>query len=93
MIGTLWNVDDAAASLCSRRLFYAIRRGATPRDAVRLAQVWLRDSSNGEIADWLATLEPPDTNAEQRLRDALAASRAIIGLRGVRHWGAFVCYG
>ena len=93
VVGTLWNVNDAAASLFSRRLFDTIRSGIAPRDAVRLAQVWLRDSSNGEIADWLTTLGPPDTNAERRLRDDLAASRAIVGFRDVRHWGGFVCYG
>ncbi len=93
VIGTLWNVDDAAASLFSRRLFACFRNGTAPRDAVRLAQAWLRASSNGEIADWLATLGPPDTKAERRLRENLAASRAIVGFRDVRHWGAFVCYG
>lgn len=93
VIGTLWDVNDAAASLFSRRLFACFRNGTAPRDAVRLAQAWLRRSSNGEIADWLATLGPPDTKAERRLREDLAASRAIVGFRDVRHWGPFVCYG
>lgn len=93
VIGTLWNVNDAAASLFSRRLFYAIQSGTPPRDAVRLAQAWLRDSSNGEIAEWLVTLESPATEAERRLRENLAAAPLMVGFRDVRHWGPFVCYG
>lgn len=92
-VGTLWNVNDAAASLFSRRLFEAIGRGAAPSDAVRMAQIWLRDSRNGEIADWLSKLGPATDEAERRLRLDLRKSADTIGFGHFRHWGAFVCYG
>lgn len=92
-VGTLWDVKDVAASLFSRRLFEAIGRGAAPKDAVRMAQIWLRDTRNGEIADWLAQLEPATDEAEQRLRRNLEASADTRGFRDIRYWGAFVCYG
>ena len=92
-VGTLWDVNDAAASLFSRRPFEAIGRGAAPSNAVRMAQIWLRDSRNGEIADWLAQLEPATDEAERRLRRNLETSADTIGFGDIRHWGAFVCYG
>ncbi|MBY5585636.1 CHAT domain-containing tetratricopeptide repeat protein [Rhizobium leguminosarum] len=92
-VGTLWNVNDAAASLFSRRMFEAIGRGATPRDAVRIAQIWLRDTKNGEIANWLDGLGPANNEADRSLRLALQNSADTIGFGHVKHWGAFICYG
>lgn len=93
VVGTLWNVNDATASLFSRRLFEAIKGGAAPSKAVQLAQKWLRDTTNGEIADWLAQLGPATGDAERGLRRSLENSADIIGFGDIRHWGAFVCYG
>lgn len=90
VVGTLWNVNDAAASLFSRRLFEAIKRGVALSNAVQMAQIWCRDTTNGEIANWLAQLGPATADAELRLRRNLENSADTIGFGDIRHWGAFV---
>ncbi|MEI8717356.1 CHAT domain-containing protein [Mesorhizobium sp. ISC11] len=92
-IGSLWNVNDIAASLFSRRFYWLVKQGHEPRDALRQAQLWLRDARNGELLAWLTTLEPDIDDSEQRLRDGLARSVNQIGFADMRYWGAFVCYG
>jgi CHAT domain-containing protein len=48
-IGSLWQVSDAATALLMRRFYEIWRSGITPGEALRRAQVWLRDVSNEEL--------------------------------------------
>ncbi|WP_159784189.1 CHAT domain-containing tetratricopeptide repeat protein [Sodalinema gerasimenkoae] len=51
VIASLWSVSDLSTSLLLRK-FYQLWRNhkLEPSEALRQAQIWLRDSTNGEIA-------------------------------------------
>ncbi len=55
VIGTLWSVDDAATALLVTRTYeYMLQEGLAPPQAVRQAQVWLRDLTNADLEAYLA---------------------------------------
>lgn len=92
-VGTLWNIQDAAASLFSRRLFEQLSQGAAPREAVRSAQLWMRDSADEDKALWLSGLGPPQTPAEETLRSNLARGGDRRSFAAAKYWAGFACYG
>jgi CHAT domain-containing protein len=52
VIATLWPVDDRA-SLLFMASFYDALRGAAPADALRLAQHWMRSTTDGQKKTWV----------------------------------------
>lgn len=67
VIATLWPVDDAAAALCMNRVYdELLHPGVTPPQALRRAQVWLRDAADDELERYLST--HPALEAEFRRR-------------------------
>ncbi|MBC7334943.1 MAG: CHAT domain-containing protein, partial [Clostridia bacterium] len=58
VIGTLWNVDDAATALLVTRMYeYMLQEHLPPPQAVRQAQRWLRDLTNADLEAYLARHE------------------------------------
>ncbi len=54
VIGTLWSVDDAATALLVTRTYeYMLQERLSPPQAVRQAQVWLRDLTNADLEAYL----------------------------------------
>jgi CHAT domain-containing protein len=90
VIGTLWEIQDVAGSLLVRRFFDLWRAGEEPIRALRDAQRWLRDTTNGEKHDaypGLAALRPPpDTSLD-------AGWRAARSHAAPDHWAAFTYTG
>lgn len=50
VLGTHWAVPHAATSLLMVRYYSLFQQGAHPAEALRLAQIWMRDSTNDEKA-------------------------------------------
>ena len=86
-IGSIWAVPDRSTSLLMGRLYDTmVQGGEHPRDALRGAQGWLRDVTNGELLD--AGLIAVD----ERLRsDPLW--RAAQRYDHPYHWAAFTYTG
>ncbi|MFE9651148.1 CHAT domain-containing protein [Streptomyces sp. NPDC006365] len=90
VVGTLWEIQDVASSLLVRRFFDLWRTGEEPAQALRVAQRWLRDTTNGEKRDaypGLTALQPPsDTSLE-------AGWRAARSHAAPDYWAAFTYTG
>jgi CHAT domain-containing protein len=93
VIGSLWQVPSiATAALLGR--FYQLWRGngLEPAQALRQAQQWTRDSTNGQkraMLPQIAELAPPHGLSGHALRfwdEARAHTHPL-------HWAAFTCVG
>lgn len=66
-IATQWSVDDAATALLMCKVYEEILAGRTAASALRKGQVWLRDLTDEQEADFLAVR--PSLAAEFRRRE------------------------
>ncbi|MEN3615630.1 CHAT domain-containing protein [Plantactinospora sp. ZYX-F-223] len=86
VVAPLWAIDDESAALTAIRFHFLWRaEGLRPAQALRHAQIWVRDSTNAEkadLADLIGRRRPAGPGA-QRLWDSAREHRAVI------HWGAF----
>ncbi|MGW7414897.1 CHAT domain-containing protein [Streptomyces sp. NPDC054863] len=90
VVGTLWEIYDVAGALLVHRFFDAWHRGEEPVEALRSAQRWLRDTTNGEKADVCPDLLAPGVPHDPGL---LAGWRAARSHTGPEHWAAFTYTG
>jgi tetratricopeptide (TPR) repeat protein len=91
VIGTLWKVDDFATLLIVTRLYELWGDGLPPPEALRRAQVWLRDSS---LADLLTYTERTGTPWPRRLtRKALREADRVRPYAHPDYWAAFAYTG
>lgn len=98
VVGTLWPVDDIAATLLMVRFYHLLLQGPLePAEALRKAQLWLRELTALELEMQLQ--HTPDLS---RLpATAAAAVRSVCSLQdergkrlfGAREWAAFVFLG
>lgn len=89
VVGSLWSVPDLSTALLMMR-FYELWRaeGIEPCEALRQAQRWLRDATNGEIAARFPT--------RGEVRGGDRAHRLWAAARPYRHanfWAAFTYTG
>lgn len=95
VISTLWAIDDYATSLLMNRLYELLADEADPVDALREAQLWLRDLSQREEEAYLA--ERP--RLLSHCRKLAKSSRRSSGSRELRpysdayYWAPFVLAG
>ncbi|MFD6464600.1 CHAT domain-containing protein [Streptomyces goshikiensis] len=92
VIATLWAVDARATALLVARFYRAWRaEGLPPANALRLAQRWLRDSTNGKLTAAFPALH----RAPAHLADAADLARWGEGrpYRAPEYWSAFVHVG
>jgi CHAT domain-containing protein len=101
-ITTLWEINDAPASLLIARLYAELRAGHHPGMALRLAQIWLAGLDNARLArlcterlngtaddlDWL-----PAQLATALARHERGADPAERPFRHPADWGAFTYLG
>ncbi|MCZ2860992.1 CHAT domain-containing protein [Blastococcus sp. VKM Ac-2987] len=92
VVASLWSVPDQATGLLMLRFHQELASGRPPEEALRQAQLWVRDASSGEK---LATF--PDALADVaarvgtgRLRSLWASGRTH---RHPQHWAAFTYLG
>jgi CHAT domain-containing protein len=103
VISPLWEVNDTPAALLVARLYHELADGREPADALRLAQLWVRDVDNAALVS-LATAASVDNlhHAADWLPKGLAVRlTALLGDadpadRPFRHpvdWAAFTYLG
>jgi CHAT domain-containing protein len=102
-IATLWSVTDLGTAVLLGRFYSAWRvDGLPPDQAIRVAQRWLRDSTNGEKVQFLESLLPGSghplaTPAVRPLHRALLldpdARPDVRDHASPFHWAAFVYVG
>jgi CHAT domain-containing protein/tetratricopeptide (TPR) repeat protein len=100
-IATLWPVrDDCAALLMTRLYEEMIGNGLRPPEALRKAQLWLRDLKGEDLEDYLAS--HPKLRSEFHRRAALRDANALrsespqLGrrpFRGADCWAPFIAVG
>lgn len=98
-IASLWSVDDAGTALLMCRFYEVLLGGASPSEALRTAQLWLRELSDVEEVEFLKNY--PSLEAEfQRRRDAgtIPRARAAAGTSAGRfaseeYWAPFIVVG
>ena len=103
VIASLWPVDDLATAMLMTRLYEELGDGTpTPPEALRAAQLWLRDSTEAEEKRFLD--RHPKLAAEYARR---IAENSLVGRRGngarpaperrpyshPDYWAAFVAFG
>ena len=109
MVGTLWPVNDRSTALLATRFYELYLGGQPPASALRLAQRWLRDVTNTQLGEYLAThLRLKDAMVEEtdrlawtliveerrRVRRALAAGEgASPPYEHPYFWAPFAFYG
>lgn len=100
VIGTLWPIDDVSTALLMMKV-YALHFGgrAAPRDALRKAQIWIRDASHQDLLTFVADMQRGGRlSAAQTaaLRASLAQGSSGDAKRPFQHpyyWAAFQYYG
>ncbi|MBN1483898.1 MAG: tetratricopeptide repeat protein [Chloroflexia bacterium] len=110
VIGTLWPVKDRSTALLMTRFYeFLLQEGRGPAEALRQAQLWLRDVTNEELAGYLEShrrIKEAAGEEGERISWALLAEerrrvrRAVDKGQGQAcpyaapyHWAAFACYG
>ena len=63
VVGSMWEVSDRSTALLMAR-FYSLWRetGYSPQEALRMAQIWLRDSTTGEKAEFFSQIAEGQTS-------------------------------
>lgn len=93
-IGSLTKVNDVAASILARRFYWQfVLEGDGAAEALRHAQMWLRDATATEVSQWLDTLGPAATPDEASLRTNLSKSNGGRIFAHPKYWSPFVYYG
>lgn len=99
-IATLWPVNDQATALLACRLYDNLAAGSAPVEALRAAQLWLRDLDDPDLAAYHeehpALKALSGTTADPRRGDGAPAPAADHHQRRFRHpeyWAAFVTLG
>jgi hypothetical protein len=98
VVGSLWSVPGPGTLLVMMR-FYDLWAGQrlSPAKALRLAQQWVRDTTNGEKAEALAQLLPPELAVKHpEVRTLISVLNSAPSARDFDHpfhWGGFVCLG
>jgi hypothetical protein len=95
-IGSLWPVDDIAATLISAQ-FYRLHflEGLRPSEALRSAQLWLRSASNTELLEFVQTVLGLSVSEEERiaLEDRILELDVQAPFAHPVFWGGWVLYG
>lgn len=90
VIASLWPVGDVPTFLLMQKMTEEIADGQQPSEALRNAQLWLRDSTGQEIA---TVLESSDVGSERSIRQLVQVLRFRFPddtvYRGPEAWAAF----
>lgn len=101
VIATLWPVDDAAAALCMVRLYEELQHpDVTPPQALRRAQLWLRDLTDDDLDRYLASHPALEAEFRRRRTDGDPPGRRGLGSGGQSgvfshpdYWACFIASG
>lgn len=91
-IVTSWPVQDLPAALFSTRLYEAILTGTTPARALASTRAWLAETTNREVADWVAAV--PMTGPAAAWWSAKARDQPeATPFRHPLHWAPYLLMG
>ena len=101
VVGSLWSVSDASTMMLMAR-FYDLWReeGLQPPEALRQAQMWLRDRTNGEKEEYFKRSLPeyqgtkmPEASAREALHQMLLRNKDERSFAHPFYWAAFGYWG
>jgi CHAT domain-containing protein len=101
VIGSLWSVGDVSTMMLMAR-FYDLWRdeGLQPSEALRKAQIWLRDTTNGEKEEYFKKslseyqrVKMPETSAREALHQMLLHNKDERSFTHPFYWAAFGYWG
>jgi CHAT domain-containing protein len=103
VVGSLWPVNDMSTALLMIRFYENhLMQKQSPAEALRNAQLWLRDVTNAELADLFAEYKMNASDATTRMAYATAQEKfrehtlAEPNAKPFEHpyyWAAFAFYG
>jgi CHAT domain-containing protein/tetratricopeptide (TPR) repeat protein len=97
VVATLWPVDDEATTLLVAKFYRGLYQGEKPHEALREAQLWLRDSTLAEFEAYFAT--HLQVHLSEDLASRFLEDLSIRGDKGNRifnrpyYWAPFVFVG
>jgi CHAT domain-containing protein len=86
VIASLWPVNDYATALLMTRFYELLEGGSAPGQALRDAQLWLRDLTRAEEDRYVATREALRIRRDQDRGNSGGSSGRFAG---TRLWGGF----
>ena len=92
VIGSLWPVDDRSTALLMTDFHRRVLAGASPAEALRAAQLWLRRVTWGEL-DAYYTKFLPRKSAEDAQVEATQYDPTEAAYPAPYHWAAFTFSG
>ncbi len=92
VIGSLWSVDDLSTALLITRFYELWREEGKPVvEALREAQIWLRDTPWEELRAYCRSY--PDREVGQAFHRHLSGLGATRDFRQPYYWAGFACVG
>jgi CHAT domain-containing protein len=103
VVSSLWSVDDMSTALLMIQFYENhLKQKQSPSEALRNAQLWLRDVTNAELADLFAqykmnagdaTTRMAYATAQERFREHTLAEPNAKPFEHPYYWAAFAFYG
>jgi CHAT domain-containing protein len=103
VVGTLWSVNDLSTALLMIKFYtYHLKDGLTPAQALRKAQLWLRDVTNAELTELFDVYRNAEHSSQTRMAYETAQERFSVHSRAEPdekpfahpyYWAPFVFYG
>lgn len=94
VVSTLWSVGDPETMLLVDRFYYLWKRkGVVPAAALRLAQQWVRDTTNAEKMRDLAVHHPTKVVSQELAEELHLLGHDNRSFTEPEHWAAFVFIG
>lgn len=98
--GTLWSVSDASTMMLMARFYELWQLGDAPAKALRQSQLWLRDTTNRQKAEYFRQLladlhgsRMPKSVADFLYKSVILADPEAKGLAHPYYWGGFAYFG
>ncbi|NMG10437.1 CHAT domain-containing tetratricopeptide repeat protein [Brasilonema sp. UFV-L1] len=93
VVSSLWTVNDLSTALLMIRFHQNLKAGLTVAVALNQAQVWLRDSTQGEIWEWTQQLNLAESFQEEIRKQLSWFDAEERSFRKPVYWAAFCAVG
>jgi CHAT domain-containing protein len=93
VLSSLWTVNDLSTALLMIRFYQNIKAGLTVAVALNQAQVWLRDSTQGDLWEWTQQLSLAEDFPAQIYEYLRWFDAEEVPFKKAVYWGAFCAIG